>query len=1107
MILDTEYTGRVIQLIDALDYGDAVSNQVIALDAAFKRLGLDSAIYSKWSHADVASYREDLEKLVTSERDIVVMHFSLYSKYAAAAALNSYATRVILYHNITPAGFFESTSPHHALCARGREQLAEILPSFHYFWADSEYNLAELQALGAPHDRCCVIPIVVPPAAPFGEMEREEGSWLFVGRVAPNKRQLGLVDMFASVRRDQPNAAKRLYLVGNAPAEDPYVKQLRTRIADLHLQDCVFLTGKVSNSERESYYRRCAFFVSLSEHEGFGVPLVEASLRGIPVLALDNSAVGETLGRSRGLANGLDELRDAVIKVASDELYRAQLLRGQRQNAQRFAPDSVDRHVVTAFERILPRRRHFRTVSLVICTYNRCAYLGRVLDYLRYQTCSDFEVIIVDGPSTDGTEDLLRGYTGSVKVARNPERNLAKSRNLGIELAAGDIVAFVDDDGIPFDDWVQTVLNEYNSRPLTTGGLGGPVYYAGTFWFQAEDNGVNRLAEARVNIASQEIGRNGWLRYNTGTNATFLRSALVAGSGFDEQFDYYLDEADVCYRLQMKNWLIGYSPDVLLRHEFAQSHNRRGKFNYNWLSICKNTAYFVAAYSRLDGESIQRYLQERFANERVRPLSEAVEKGELTPEEYNRHVKAIHRGLKQGLRDALRAPKTRPLRQRESPFRPYHATANRLRVGREVRKLHVCIISKEFAGFAARGGVGTLFYHLASELVLMGHEVTVITPAERNHSHIQGRFRVLYTDRRDSELPLLRGGFGDNMRWAVSAFKALSDLHKSHPVDIIETCLWDSEALAVALASRRPPLVVRLVTPFLVSAETNGWQVPESEASFLSAAERALVERADAVVPISEAIGRTIVSKYGLSPTAKWRPVPCGIAYWPSFDVNQGYAEFQQFERIPQHVLDTEKLLVFVGRLERRKGIDLLLESASRFLAADNSAHLLIAGRDVEGWAAKFDAASDLRLRNRVHFLGEVADSTREKLLARAYCVIFPSRYESFGLVPLEAFVHGAPVIAAQSGAIPEVVVDGECGILFESDNSSSLADAAVRLLRDPILRQRLSLGAVERVRKLSSRNMAVGSMEIYSDLLRQHQGEKPFQRGLRNTDQARSSA
>jgi glycosyltransferase involved in cell wall biosynthesis len=183
---------------------------------------------------------------------------------------------------------------------------------------------------------------------------------------------------------------------------------------------------------------------------------------------------------------------------------------------------------------------------------------------------------------------------------------------------------------------------------------------------------------------------------------------------------------------------------------------------------------------------------------------------------------------------------------------------------------------------------------------------------------------------------------------------------------------------------------------------------------------------------------------------------------------------------------------LFIGRLERRKGIDLILAAAPQILEDDPNALMVIGGRDPDDWACRFRKEIPSKHHARLIFLGEVSDGTREKLFAHAQCVLFPSRYESFGLVPLEAFVHGCPVIATRAGAIPEVIDDRSSGILVEPDDPSALAAAVGSILRDAKLRARLSDGARHRVKELSARNSAAHAVETYHRLIRGADGSAP---------------
>jgi len=1082
----TQFSGRILQVLESFDYGDAVSNQARRLDAMLRGLGFSCAIYSKWHHEKVADLRSDLEEAKPTDEDIVVLHFSGRSEHALPFVQQLRCTKVCVYHNITPDRFFLPGTPIHEHCMKGRRQLPDVVRGFHRFWGDSAYNLQELQELGANPSKCAVVPIIVGQAGPQPEraMDPEPGAWMFLGRIAANKGQINLVRLFASLRKEEPSLAQRLYLVGAFERAEPYHRQLVAEVHRLGLGEQVVITGKVADADIEGYFARAAIYVSMSEHEGFGVPLIEAARHGVPVVALRNTAVGETMGPLAPLGESADEMKMLVKRLLSEPDLLRETLEEQQRNALRFTPDAVETRLAVALEELIPGPNHFATVSVVICTYNRRDFLERCLDYLQYQANPNFEVVVVNGPSTDDTEAILDRYNGRIKVARTPERNLSKSRNLGIELAGGDLIAFIDDDALPFDDWGDTLLAEFNRRPLTVAGLGGPVYYAGSLEFQAQDSGVNRFAEAREQIDFFDPEMKDWRRYPTGTNACFRADVLREVNGFDEQFDYYLDESELCFRLQERGHLVGYCADLYVRHEFAQSHNRGGKHNYNWFTICKNTAYFVAAYSGLKGKELADYLDRRMADERIPPLAKARDIGEISEAAYQKHVDAIQSGVRQGLADARGFPRTRALQPALEGFRAFQAAADQPPRGRDLVRRHVCFLTKEFPPFSPGGGIGTLFYHLASELLLMGHFVSVVIPGGDESTYRRGRFTVRYTGRRS--LCSDAGGaaaFTSNLNWSLSALHALAALHQERPVDVVESALWDSEGLALSLLPReaRPALVVRLVTPFPVSARLNGWTVSARESAFLSAAERALLDGADAIVPISDSIAVTIEEEYGISRGAAWSRSDPGIAYWPAFDVRFGYSELKEINGRPLTVPDGSRIVLFVGRLESRKGIDLLLEAANSFLRRDPAVHLVVAGRDVEGWIPRAKGIVARELADRIHFLGEVDDATREKLLNAAYCVVFPSRYESFGLVPLEAFVHGVPVIASNAGAIPEVVRHEECGLLFSPTSKGALALCVERLLADPQLRARLAGGTRERIRHFSSRNSALRAVSLYA--------------------------
>jgi glycosyltransferase involved in cell wall biosynthesis len=165
---------------------------------------------------------------------------------------------------------------------------------------------------------------------------------LFVGRIIPNKAIEDLLRLFAVYQRSI-DPASRLLLVGDHWGYEPYLLRLEELARALALEDVVF-TGQVEDDELRAYYAVASAYVSMSEHEGFGVPLLEAMLMDVPVLAYRAAAVPDTLGAA-GLQfseKRLPEVAELAHALASDLELRRAVLAGQRRRLAAFAPESVE---------------------------------------------------------------------------------------------------------------------------------------------------------------------------------------------------------------------------------------------------------------------------------------------------------------------------------------------------------------------------------------------------------------------------------------------------------------------------------------------------------------------------------------------------------------------------------------------------------------------------------------------------------------------------------------------------------------------------------------------------------------------------------------------
>jgi glycosyltransferase involved in cell wall biosynthesis len=164
----------------------------------------------------------------------------------------------------------------------------------------------------------------------------------------------------------------------------------------------------------------------------------------------------------------------------------------------------------------------------------------------------------------------------------------------------------------------------------------------------------------------------------------------------------------------------------------------------------------------------------------------------------------------------------------------------------------------------------------------------------------------------------------------------------------------------------------------------------------------------------------------------------------------------------PRPIFFDPPRLLCLGRLEPEKGFDLALTAFARVLDRFPGARLVIAGAGSQRRALE-QQASRLNLTSSVEFCGPVSTEAAARLIEHATLVVVPSRLEGFGLVALEAAWLGRPVIAAQVGGLPEVVVHAETGWLTESDNGTALAEAIEFLLEQPEKIRRM--GRAARVR------------------------------------------
>ena len=350
----------VNQWIPAAHRADAVGDSARLMRDMLRAQGHDSDIYSLTIDDDMADDVRPWSDESTRRADLTIYHYALPSPLSAPFARLS-SGKVLLYHNVTPAHFFAPYDPGvFALARAGREQLKTLTGVPDAALGVSEFNRAELEEMG--FDRTGVLPLAVnldrltsAPARPaVTKMLTDDwANILFVGRIVPNKKIEDHIFVAEHYKR-YVDERYRFVFVGRQDIMPRYYAMVRALIAQFRMRPERFVfTGPLPDEDLAAVYRASHAYVSLSEHEGFCAPLVEAMAMDVPVVAYAAGAVPETLGGAGLMVTTKDyELTAELIgQVIYDETLRADVIAGQRARLAHFSADRVDQALRTLVSR------------------------------------------------------------------------------------------------------------------------------------------------------------------------------------------------------------------------------------------------------------------------------------------------------------------------------------------------------------------------------------------------------------------------------------------------------------------------------------------------------------------------------------------------------------------------------------------------------------------------------------------------------------------------------------------------------------------------------------------------------------------------------------
>lgn len=390
------------------------------------------------------------------------------------------------------------------------------------------------------------------------------------------------------------------------------------------------------------------------------------------------------------------------------------------------------------------------------------------------------------------------------------------------------------------------------------------------------------------------------------------------------------------------------------------------------------------------------------------------------------------------------------------------------------------------------GGIGTYSAMLARGLSALGHRVHLVAPRGEMPAGIEAKgelslHRLEIPER--ARLPFGNRYWGLSLAawpWIVEAGRAVRRIHASQALDLVEVPEWMAGALRLPSGI---PIVIRHHTHAALVRKLN------DRPATLDQRLRAMLEglamrRGSLLLANSRSLAEACCQDHHLPPS-RIGVLRLGVdveRFRPGL-----VSEIRGTLGIPQdHVV-----MSFVGRLERRKGIDVLAEAFVRLATHVPYLHLLLAGADTQtldgsAWDAVCRLCHEAGVADRLHWLGPVPSEKLPEVYAASDALVAPSRMEPFGMVYLEAMAAGLPVIGTLAGGVPEIVMSERHGYLVLPGSVDSLAVAMMALATDDGRRRRMGREARRHVENhFDQRRIARLTVEAYMEAIRRRGGKE----------------